>query len=69
MPVAQFIFKGAKLAAKGTGFVSLLTAVNMAQVGVYQHFGRWSPKELERGMRKDQHYKYMRGKAFDELEC
>ena len=50
MPFSNLLIKGVKLAAKGTGFVSLVATVNMVPIAVYQHFGPWSQKELERGM-------------------
>lgn len=54
MPVQNILLKGAKLAVKGTGFVSLVAVVNFVPCAAYQHFGPWSPKELERGMKAHQ---------------
>ena len=39
MPITSLLIKGVKLAAKGTGFVSLVAAVNMVPIAAYQHFG------------------------------
>lgn len=54
MPVQNILLKGVKLAAKGTGFVSLVAVVNFIAIAAYQHFGPWSQKELERGMKDRQ---------------
>ena len=54
MSLPELLLKGAKLAAKGTGFVSLVAVVNILPIAAYQHFGPWSQKELERGMKDQQ---------------
>ena len=43
-----------KLAAKGTGFVSLVTIINVLPVAAYQHFGPWNEAELEMGIKEQQ---------------
>lgn len=50
MPFSDLLVKGVKLAAKGTGFVSLVAVLNIVPIAAYQHFGPWSQKELERGI-------------------
>lgn len=55
MPFSDLLLKGVKLAAKGTGFVSLVAVVNIVPIAVYQHFGPWSQKELERGVARKEY--------------
>ena len=55
IPFSDLLVKGVKLAAKGTGFVSLVAVVNYVPIVAYQHFGPWSPKELERGVKRGQY--------------
>ena len=47
--------KTVKLAAKSTGFVSLVAAVNVVPVAAYQHFGPWNEAELENGIKEQQY--------------
>ena len=55
MPFSNLLIKGVKLAAKGTGFVSLVAVVNLVPIAAYQHFGPWSQKELQRGVKREQY--------------
>ena len=55
MPFSTLLVRGVKLAVKGTGFVSLVAVVNYIPIAAYQHFGPWSPKELERGVKRGQY--------------
>lgn len=51
MPLSTLLLKGAKLAVKGTSFVSLVAVVNLVPIAGYMHFGPWSQKEIERGLK------------------
>ena len=52
MSFPNLLMKGVKLAAKGTGFVSLIAVVNIVPIAIYERF--WSQKELEQGMKDQQ---------------
>ena len=51
---SALLTKTVKLAAKSTGFVSLVGAINVLPVAAYQHFGRWNEAELESGIKEQQ---------------
>ena len=51
---SALLTKTVKLAAKSTGFVSLVAAINVVPVAAYQHLGPWSEAELESGIKEQQ---------------